>query len=263
MKRFIIHISVVLAITFGALSCGNHHHHHYHPHPILYATLYQQHAAEYVALCYQAFNLASAQLEKEMKLADGRPVAVIVDIDETILDNSPYQAQAIKEGFGYPRKWAEWVELAQAEVVPGALEFLREAESLGAEVFYITNRKEEFREATLRNLREKGLPFAEDEFLLLRTVTNDKEPRRMIVFDTHHVAVLIGDNLGDFETAFDSVDPETRMQYTAAMRKEFGNRYIMLPNAIYGTWVSALPGHEHGLHPDKLAEELEKSLKGF
>jgi 5'-nucleotidase (lipoprotein e(P4) family) len=265
MKKLTLLIVASWFYIIGIQSCVHEHHDHghYHPHPTLYATLYQQQAAEYASLCYQAFNLASMQLRNELEAGHNLPLAVVVDIDETVLDNSPYQAAAIHEGFGYPKRWAEWVELAIAEPVPGALEFLLEAESLGVEVFYITNRREEFRDATLRNLQENGFPFADDGYLMMRTVTNDKEPRRRMVAEMYHIAVLVGDNLGDLHSNFDSEDGSMRMHSTEEYKNEFGNRWIMLPNAIYGIWVNALEGYQHGIVPDDLAHELQKGLKGF
>ncbi len=105
MKRTIYQLAILIVFVFGIQACENiqHDHSHYHPHPVLYATLYQQQAAEYRALCFQAFNLAALQLDMELAANHTDPLAVVVDIDETILDNSPYQAQAIKEGFGYPK----------------------------------------------------------------------------------------------------------------------------------------------------------------
>jgi 5'-nucleotidase (lipoprotein e(P4) family) len=265
MKKLSLLFAATLIYVLGLQSCGHHHHDHdhFHAHPTLYATLYQQQAAEYVALCYQAFNLASMHLHKELTAGHELPLAVVVDIDETVLDNSPYQATAILEGFGYPKRWAEWVELANAEPVPGALEFLLEAEVNGVEVFYVTNRREEYRDATLRNLQSKGFPFADDDHLMMRTVTNDKEPRRRMITEAYHIAVLVGDNLGDFHSDFDSEDAGHRMQQTEAYRAALGSNWIMLPNAIYGTWINALPGYKHGIVPDELAFELQQGLNGF
>ncbi len=258
-------MALLIVFIFGLHACehAHHDHGHYHPHPILYATLYQQQAAEYRALCYQAFNLASLQLNNEITAGHDYPLAVVVDIDETILDNSPYQAQAIEEGFGYPKKWAEWVNMAAAKPVPGALAFLQEAAEKGAKVFYVTNRKEEFREATLANLKEFGFPDATDGHLLMRTTTNDKDPRRKMILEQYHIAVLVGDNLGDFDGAFDTTDASQRMQLTDAHQDKFGTKWIMLPNAIYGAWVMALHGYEHGIHPDELAKQLQQNLEGF
>jgi 5'-nucleotidase (lipoprotein e(P4) family) len=232
-------------------------------HPAMYATLYQQRAAEYQALCFQAFNLASLQLQNEINAGHEKPLAVVVDIDETVLDNSPYQAEGIAEGFGYPVRWNDWIEFAGAEPVPGSLEFLLDAAKAGAEVFYVTNRKEEFREATLKNLREKGFPFADDAHLLMRTDEAEKENRRNTVRERYEIAVFVGDNLGDFSHVFETYNMDDRMRQTIQNKNDFGKRWIVLPNAVYGNWVDVLPGYQRGLSTEALADSLLKGLKGF
>ena len=98
--------------------------------PQLYSTLFQQNAAEYRALCFQAYNIADIRLNDALKRASARPMAIILDIDETVLDNIPFQAEAIKGGFGYPEGWAEWMEQANAEPLAGAVDFLHLAEKV-------------------------------------------------------------------------------------------------------------------------------------
>ncbi|MDP2236615.1 MAG: 5'-nucleotidase, lipoprotein e(P4) family [Bacteroidales bacterium] len=270
MRKSFLTLLAALFLLSGEFACmhrhdhdHDHHHHSRGMHPTMYATLYQQRAAEYQALCYQAFNLASLQLQNELKAGHSKPLAVVVDIDETVLDNSPYQAAGIAGGFGYPVRWNEWIEAAAAETVPGSLEFLLEAKNAGVEVFYITNRKEEYREATLRNLRKKGFPFADDVHLLMRTDQPEKEVRRNYVKERFEIAVFAGDNLGDFSGIFETNDMEDRMQQTIENRNDFGKRWIVLPNAVYGNWVDVLPGYQRGLSTEVLADSLLKGLKGF
>jgi len=232
-------------------------------HPALYATLYQQQAAEYRALCYQAFAVAGYTLDAALAATHEKPLAVVVDIDETVLDNSPYQAQAIKEGFGYPEAWAEWIQLADAQPVPGALDFLTKAAAAGAEVFYITNRKEEFREATLQNLVKLGFPNADNSHLLMRTGSNEKESRRLTVESQFEIVCLIGDNMGDFAVVFDTTDAGLRMQAVEDNRGSLGSKWIVLPNVVYGHWVDVLSGFDRNLPEDSLNLRLESGLKGF
>jgi 5'-nucleotidase (lipoprotein e(P4) family) len=232
-------------------------------HPTLYATLYQQHAAEYRALCYQAFNLADFAIEAALTAPHDKPLAVVVDIDETVLDNSPYQAQAIMEGYGYPVGWAEWIHDADAQPVPGALDFLMRAATAGVEVFYITNRKVEFREATLQNLVKLGFPNADDKHLLMRTASNEKESRRLSVASQYEIVCLLGDNLGDFAGVFETTEADLRMQGVEENRAFFGSKWIVLPNVVYGSWIDALPGFDRGLPEDSLSLNLKSGLVGF
>ena len=125
-------------------------------------------------------------------------LAVVVDIDETILNNSPYEAKAMLDGKAYESEsWYEWCNMAVAEPVPGALEFLKFADSLGFHVFYITNRKEEFvDEGTQENVRIMGFPQTSDDHFLLRTDERSKEKRRQSVSENYEIVLLAGDNLG-------------------------------------------------------------------
>ncbi|MBZ0244222.1 MAG: 5'-nucleotidase, lipoprotein e(P4) family [Bacteroidales bacterium] len=264
MKYSVLSFFAGLSLVF--LSCQGPTHHHHGPahgtHPALYATLYQQQSAEYKALCYQAFNIADMRLNERLATEIEKPLAIVVDIDETVLDNSPYQAQGILDHFGYPEKWDTWVNSATAEVVPGALEFLTAASEQGVEVFYIPNRKEVFRDATRKNLLDLGFPDAVDENILLRTDENDKEPRRQKVMQNHEIFLLMGDNLGDFHSVFDGDNAQTREKFMLENLEKLGKTWIVLPNPLYGTWMNALPGiKEAREHKDDAY--LEKGLKGF
>ncbi len=262
-------LGFLLFVSFAFIACEGPHTHHQHDnapahgnHPAMYATLYQQQAAEYKALCYQAFNIATERLDARLQIPTDNLLAVVVDIDETVLDNSPYQAQAILDHFGYPERWDEWINAAKADTVPGALSFLKYASEKGVTVFYISNRKEKFREATLKNLKAFGFPDAVNENLLLRTEENDKEPRRQQVLQKYEIVLLMGDNLSDFISAFDTSDASVRDSFTMKNINNFGKKWIVLPNPVYGTWMNALPGMEESR---KTADNsfLEQGLKGF
>jgi 5'-nucleotidase (lipoprotein e(P4) family) len=174
-------------------------------------------------------------------------MAIVLDIDETLLDNSPHQALMIVSDSNYPYMWNEWCALAKAEVVPGALEFLKYADKKGFQIYYISNRKEKYtREGTLKNLLDKGFPQVRDSHVLLRlerTADNpkpsDKQPRRDIVTaNGHDIVLLIGDNLGDFYS--DEHDGGLRQAQVDSFKSEFGNKFIILPNAMYGNWPASI-----------------------
>ena len=205
------------------------------------ATLFQQRSAEFRALCYQAFNLARIMLERDLR--DDKvnsPRAIILDIDETLLDNSPHSAKCIKNQTSYPAFWDEWCELGVAKALPGAVEFLQLARRYGVSVYYITNRREHLKEATMRNMRELGFPQVESRHMMFRTAEAGKENRRLAVARNHHVSMLIGDNLNDFSDVFEHKNVEDRARITDSLRHEFGRRFIVLPNAMYGDWEGAL-----------------------
>lgn len=232
-------------------------------HPTLYATLYVQQAAEYKALCYQTFNFASLRLNAEMKQTHSKPLAIVVDVDETVLDNSPYQAAAILGNFGYPIRWSEWMNAAAAQPIPGALAFLQEASKLGVKVFYVTNRRETFRAATLQNLIELGFPDAVNENLMLRDQSAEKETRRLKIMETYEIVLLVGDNLADFSHIFENVIEPSRTEQTELNKSEFGKKWFVLPNPVYGNWVDVLPGYNKNLAPAALNDSLLKGLKDF
>lgn len=206
----------------------------------LFATVFQQKAAEYKALCFQAFNVARWQLD-QYKPTTTKPKAIITDIDETVLDNSPYEAHQTLKGKDYePSSWYEWTAMGSADTVPGAPSFLKYAASKGIEIFYITNRMERERESTLRNLQKFNFPNADNSHFFPKLDTSSKESRRMKLADTHEVVMLLGDNLADFSNFFDKRTQQERDQNTERFASEFGSRFIIIPNTSYGDWEGAL-----------------------
>jgi 5'-nucleotidase (lipoprotein e(P4) family) len=142
-----------------------------------------QTSAEYRALCYQSFNLSKMNLDAFLATYSGsKPVAIIVDADETVIDNSAYQAFLVGQDFGYSSKtWTPWMAAAEAKAMPGAAAFLNYAKGRGVEVFYVTNRKMVGYEGTEKNLKALGFPYVDKKHLLLRTKSSDKQERRDIV----------------------------------------------------------------------------------
>jgi 5'-nucleotidase (lipoprotein e(P4) family) len=229
-------------------------------HNNLHATLWMQTAAEYSAAVQGSFNLASAQLERALadptwdalppperggqSLAGLKP-AVIVDADETMIDNSPFQARGIRDGEGYSlSRWQAWVKERKARALPGALEFAKRAEALGVTVFFVTNREHPVeREATVDNLRALGFPIAADASNVIlqgdpRAPEHEKATRRQWVGREHRVLLMLGDNLGDFLDGI-STGVEQRRAMVDTYQTWWGERWIMLPNPSYGSWESA------------------------
>lgn len=212
----------------------------------VWSSLWQQRSAEYKALCFQAYNLAKMRLNEAIRTEGSKPFAVVTDVDETLLDNSPYDAARADSNLEYtPQTWKAWTAKAVADTVPGAPAFFKYAASKGVTVFYITNRSEEEKAATIKNLQKYGLPNTDDEHVLMRQATSSKESRRQSVLSTYNIVLLCGDNLPDFDALYDSPkeNPQTeqsRMAVTERLKKEFGNRYIVIPNPSYGDWEGTL-----------------------
>jgi len=228
------------------------------------ATLYQQKSGEYRALCYQAFHLGKLMLDKDLtdKTVDKHRI-IVLDIDETVLDNSPFQARSILEGTSYPEYWDEWCNHAAAKAIPGALDFLEYAKANGLSIYYVTNRKAHLKESTLKNLNDLGFPDADGEHLMMRTSVDSKEPRRQELLRKNHISLLFGDNLNDFSDIFEKKDPAFRSAEVDRLNNLFGQKFIVLPNAMYGDWELALYG-DGPKKPDSLKYSIRrKALTGF
>ena len=216
--------------------------------------LYMQKAAEYRALAFQAYNLARLRLDADLdkknvkKLPKDQrkmPRAIVVDIDETVLDNSPAQAFGIRNGKGFNLPdWYAWGDMKKAKAIPGAVDFLNYAVSKGVKIFYISNRDEVQKAATIENLKTVGFNDVSAENVLLRTKESGKDARRSVAAEKQRVVMLIGDNLDDFTSAFEKKSVADRFAEVEKVREEFGKRFIVLPNAMYGTWENAI--YEYG-----------------
>ena len=224
---------------------------------MLLGTLWMQHSAEARVIKEQIYDDAIEKLKTNIERYKGeRPMAVIVDIDETVLDNSPYSARLIKSGTDYTKEsWNKWVNERNADVVPGALRFLRYAEGHGVEVFYISNRMEDNREVTIENLRDHELPFADETHMMLRTETSDKTERRNRVKDEYRVVLLVGDQLTDFTENVEEFHADIP-NYESAM-DSLRTSFVLLPNPLYGSFEDVLYQHQSGLS-NKQKDELRR-----
>jgi 5'-nucleotidase (lipoprotein e(P4) family) len=230
----------------------------------LLASLFQQRAAEYRALCYQAFNIARVRLDEAFLKPQSKPLAIITDIDETVLDNSPYDVKQSLVGKDYEQSsWEQWTALAKADTIPGAVSFLKYASSKGVRIFYLTNRAETERKGTLANLVQAGFPDAVSEQLILKSAVSSKEPRRQAIAEKYEIVMLMGDNLGDFSSLFDKKSPEERLQNTTLSAAEFGKRFIVLPNPVYGDWELSLYKYNYQLTPAQKDSVIRNVLKSY
>jgi 5'-nucleotidase (lipoprotein e(P4) family) len=227
------------------------------------AALYVQTAAEYRACCLQAYNLAACRLREGVertKNAAKKP-AVILDLDETVLDNSGFEALLVRSGIVYDQRlWDLWEEESpkQVALVPGAGDFIHEAERLGVTVVYVSNRSH--RKPTAATLERLGVPAKKDEFLKLKADKadpGDKTGRFKEVEDQFEVLLYVGDNLRDFDDHFrftldDGKDGRTtdpakldaaiqeRKEKVDKVREKWGSKWIILPNPQYGEWTAPL-----------------------
>jgi 5'-nucleotidase (lipoprotein e(P4) family) len=228
----------------------------------LFATVFMQRAAEYHALCLQAYNIARVRLDEALKETSQKPRAIIADIDETVLDNSADEVHRSLQGKHFNLEdWYKWTSMAAADTIPGALSFLNYASSKGVKIFYITNRDEIEKAGTLKNLQKFNFPDANENHLLLRQTTSGKEGRRQQVMMEYNVVLLLGDNLSDFSDLYDKKSVEDRLDATKKQADLFGSRFIVLPNSIYGDWELALYQYKL-LNPAQKDSAVKSWLKG-
>lgn len=203
--------------------------------------LWYQTSGELKALCYQAFNLGKMKLERDLENKYYGKRAVVFDIDETVLDNSFSGAYEVKNNIQWDQeKFNHWVAMKRAEALPGAAEFIEFAQKNRVEVIYISNRTESQKEDTLLNFKRLGIKAKKENLYFLG---NDwsKEKRREAVLSKYHVVLYFGDNLGDFHKDWDRKSSLERRALVDQHKEDFGEKFIILPNPLYGDWEKSLP----------------------
>ncbi len=246
-------------------------------HPTTRATLWVQNAAEYGALTTQVYqtalsNLAlakedsywSAVVEQGEKYQD-LPPAIILDVDETVLDNSAFQARMIEQNLDFViEQWNSWVMEAKADAVPGAVNFTQTASKEGITIFYLTNREASVEEGTRENLRDLGFPLDPDQDVILsqnerKNWTSDKINRRRYVAGKYRVLMLFGDDLNDFVSAKD-INESRRESLVNEHKRKWGRMWYILPNPVYGSWEQALYNFSNSLSDSKKEEIIKSKL---
>lgn len=212
------------------------------------AVIYQNSSAEVHRLYQQGYELARIRLDANLARPHTKPPAVIVDIDETVLDNSPNNATDAVSGRTFtPSEWKKWTALARAKALPGAVEFLNYAVSKGCEVYYISNREMDEEAATIKNLQDTGFPMADAAHVVPMEGTSDKTARRAEVAKSHYIALLVGDQLTDFDESFKARSVDHGKPHVDALRDTLERYFIMLPNPMYGTWLNSVAGKSDSL----------------
>ena len=245
-------------------------------HENLNAVVWVQTAVEFRGVSLQAYRLAQHQLDVALDQptwtaaleqkgdVSKLPPAVVLDLDETVFDNSPFQARSIPDqlrqrsegrnavGFD-PVAWDAWCAEAQAEAIAGAVAFLQYARSKGVTTFFISNRTAPLEEPTRRNLQRLGVDTSgSDDTVLLRNErpewsASDKTARRASVAKTHRILLLVGDDLGDFVAAEGAVaDRDARLEPHGAL---WGTKWIVVSNPMYGSWERAVLAAHPGVGP--------------
>jgi 5'-nucleotidase (lipoprotein e(P4) family) len=195
-------------------------------------------SAEHRAMFLQVYAQATERIRETAAGRARGSWAVILDADETILDNSEYQRRRATQGLGFtPETWDAWVREEKATALPGAATFLRLVRELGGRIAIVTNRDDVVCPETRRNMEALGL--ASDVVLCRQNGLSDKNPRFEQVRSgqafagggTVEVVAWVGDNIQDFP----ALTQDVRDKPTEAFAN-FGRTYFMLPNPMYGSW---------------------------
>jgi 5'-nucleotidase (lipoprotein e(P4) family) len=256
-------------------------------HDNLNAVLWSQTAAENRALARQAFNQAARTLaaakadpafsalpaSEQGQIGAGAPLAIITDIDETVLDSSAFNADLIRDPVDndlppaeahkrFDQRWNDWVAQREALPIPGAVEFLTQAEKDGVTVFYITNRKDPEKAETCNNLIQAKLPLKDCATQVLTRNDQDGRPkekgsRRKTVGAKYRVVLVMGDNLGDFSDGIYST-LEARAGIVDDRSAWWGERWIILPNPMYGSWEEVISNIDNDAVSPIYGVELER-----
>ncbi len=229
----------------------------------LNATLWTQRSVEFKANAMSMYKLAELMLDRA--LADkswtaapveqtgdyqNKPAAVMLDIDETVLDNSLYQAWMVgSDGHFSSKTWVPFVRSEQSLAVPGSLDFIKSARSKGVKVFYVSNRKAPQEEATRNNLKALGYPIDESEDTVLLKGEKEgwgskKGTRRTVITENYRLVMVVGDNFGDFVDGYKG-SIEERHALAAKNSGLWGSKWIVIANPTYGSWESAAFGHNY------------------
>ena len=230
---------------------------------LLWAVAWKQTAAEYRALCYQAYNLARMRLDDALRRrkAGDRPLAIITDMDNTMLYVGSYWGYLINENkdFFDDAIWDEWLPNNLVTAVPGSREFFNYCSEQDVDVFYVTSRNQGERtyEYALAQLKYLKVPFADEDHLFVFSESSDKTPAREKIAEDFDVVVLLGDNLNDYKRDYYVKDIDERLALMERDRADWGTEFILLPNPTDGNWVRAIFGESEPAPTDENRRTLK------
>ncbi|WP_341702224.1 5'-nucleotidase, lipoprotein e(P4) family [Ferrovibrio sp.] len=247
----------------------------------LNATLWTQRSVEFKAHAAAAYALARIRLDealadKAWTAAPGEqtgsyqalPPAVILDVDETVLDNSAFQAWMVLNDKSFnPKTWTEFVNAEMSTPIEGALAFTKYADSKGVKVFYVTNRTAEEEPATRKVMEKYGFPMGGNVDTVLTSKEKPdwgsaKSTRRAYIAKDYRILLGIGDNFGDFTDSYRGSEAE-RQKVFEENAERWGKSWIMIANPTYGSWESAPFGHNYKLPADEQRKAKRGVLKAW
>ena len=218
--------------------------------------LWMRTSAEYRALAYQGYNVAMNAVK--MAVTDPshqrKPLAIVLDADETVVDNTKLMGESIVNGNGRfdAPWWRQAVYQGKSQAMPGAVEFLNEVHKQGVEIFYVSNRYAPVNlDVTIQNFKELGFPSVDKDHVLLFEKDSDKQPRFDAIAKKYAVVLYMGDNAGDFPIGTKGKTLVERNAIVDSHKDDFGTTFVVFPNPAYGSWVSALAKGYQNLSPEE------------
>ena len=218
--------------------------------------LWMRTSAEYRALAYQGYNVAMNAVKRAVTdpSHQRKPLAIVLDADETVVDNTKLMGESIVNGNGRfdAPWWRQAVHQGKSQAMPGAVEFLNEVHKQGVEIFYVSNRYAPVNlDVTIQNFKELGFPSVDKDHVLLFEKDADKQPRFDMIAKKYYVIVYMGDNAGDFPIGTKGKTLAERNSIIDAHKEDFGTTFVVFPNPAYGSWVSALSKGYQNLSPEE------------
>ena len=248
---------------------------------MLLATLWTQRSVEFKANALTAFTLARYRLDealadKKWTAAPGEqtgdfanlPPAVVLDVDETLVDNSAYQVWMMRADQSFSTKtWNQFCAAQMSTAIPGAVEFTKYADSKGVKVFYVSNRGVETEADTRKNMEKLGFPMGGnvDVFLLQNKQQgwgSAKSTRRAVIAKDYRVLLNVGDNFGDFDDRYRGSEAD-RLKAFEEHRERWGREWIMIANPTYGSFDTAPYGHDFKKSRDEQRKAKIDVLEGW
>jgi 5'-nucleotidase (lipoprotein e(P4) family) len=232
---------------------------------LMMAMAWKQTAAEFRALYHQGFNIARMRVEIALaqKQDDSLPLAIISDVDETLLLANDYWGYLINQGqdFFDDASWDRWIEENRAVASPGALEFLNFCVSNSVEIFYVTNRDQGQTtvQLAIENLTAVGFPLVDTAHMRVLRESSNKELVQQQIREDYEVVALLGDNLNDFARRYYSTDVDQRMSFMEQDKDRYGRDYILFPNPTDGHWIRAIFGESEPAASDENRDILRRA----
>lgn len=223
-------------------------------------------SGEAEALEYQAYNSATNSLTQIAKEPSSKPKAVVLDIDETCLDNSPFQGWQLESGqknFDFD-VWQKWVSYAEAKAIPGSVAFTQYAKKEGIQVFYVSGRSPDQLADTEKNMNNLGFADATEpgHILLYAPPQVGKQPTFNEIEQKYDVVMFVGDQLTDMGQTFEGKTNAQEKQLVTECKNDWGSKYIAIPDPVYGNYLNSLYNYKE-VPQTQQVQDIKNGIQTF